>query len=521
MKTKLLSFLILFFANSAKSQIPFFKSYTSQPYGFVSLGSGNFKNLDGSYTMAGLQGIDTTGIFGLNLIKINAEGIVLREKVIKETFIEQLAYDFLQPTIDRGCILGIDKKIIKLDSLFNLEWSKQYYNATSLSFGFAVQQTLDSGYIISSDLIDTSNFMQNNVFIKLNNNGLLQWSSKFQSPNFTYSMKCNKQTNDGGFITCINEDYLNAIIVKRNNLGQIQWSKNIEKVNFFDMIENANGDIVLTGLNFNTFTSNHDISLMKINSLGTILWSKIYRGTSQLKAEQIELGNNGELIISGKVSKSGNSFETNIFCLKTNSLGEIIWSKIYGTPDNLSNVSGNISLSKTADGGGFISYNHTKSTTDLVYTLDAIKTDALGNISCSNFQSNLSLNAIDTSYSITNLSLMGSTIPIITSNNIVVDTISLVNVIDCAVMGVTQVDDLTKVDFFPNPTQGKISLKTAPNQKINHLEVYSALGTLTYAVGIKNTAELINIDISDCPNGLYFIKIYEGNNSYSSKIIKQ
>jgi hypothetical protein len=116
---------------------------------------------------------------------------------------------------------------------------------------------------------------------------------------------------------------------------------------------------------------------------------------------------------------------------------------------------------------------------------------------------------------------MGSTIPIITSNNIVVDTISLVNVIDCAVMGVTQVDDLTKVDFFPNPTQGKISLKTAPNQKINHLEVYSALGTLTYAVGIKNTAELINIDISDCPNGLYFIKIYEGNNSYSSKIIKQ
>lgn len=118
------------------------------------------------------------------------------------------------------------------------------------------------------------------------------------------------------------------------------------------------------------------------------------------------------------------------------------------------------------DGGGFISYINYEPPNFIGVTLNAIKTDELGNISCSTYQSNLLLNTIDTSHTISNLLLTSSTIPIITSNTLENSYTSYIEVIDCTVMGLSSLNLLNKIELFPNPTQGKLSFSIAPNKKL-------------------------------------------------------
>jgi hypothetical protein len=524
MKSKVISILFLFLALSAKCQTPFFKSYGYGERGYTG-SSCNYRNSDGTYTMAGFVDIgpNFNDYRGLNLVKINGAGDVIREKNIFGNM-NGISRDFLKPTIDNGCILAIDKKIIKLDSLFNLEWSKNYdYTINSIWYDYMVQHTQDSGYVISTAPFDTSNSTYDNILVKLNKNGLIQWSSKYENPDLNaapHITAVNKLMSNGGFITCANNSSVE--ILKRNNIGQIEWGIYIESIKIFDLVEVPNGDIILTGVKLNQAFSNNDLILMKISGAGTLIWSKIYRGNSQVTGEQIELTNNGELIISGLVTKPEDFQSNNVFCMKTDSLGNIIWSKVYGTLNNLSYVSGFISLSKTDDNGVFISYVNCELPNYIGITLNAIKTDEQGNITCSNYQSNLLLNTIDTSYAINNLSLNSSTIPISTSNNNLLDIFNSFNVVyDCTVMGFSSLGQLSKIELFPNPTKGKFSFSSATNQKINQFEIYNALGELIQTSSNANNTEFSDFDISQYPNGIYLIKIYGENNSFSSRLIKQ
>lgn len=185
---------------SSKGQAPFYKSYNS-PISFYDSNTNNFQNDDGGHTIAGLISLDTLGTpnleLALNLIKINSAGNVIREKVIRNIPVG-LPIDFFKPTFDKGSILGIDRKIFKLDSLFNIQWSKEYYPINLYPSGFKVQQTVDSGYLACGDFIDSANFSLNNILIKLNNNGSVQWSRTFQLPTF-YTTAFTKQTSDSGF----------------------------------------------------------------------------------------------------------------------------------------------------------------------------------------------------------------------------------------------------------------------------------------------------------------------------------
>ncbi|WP_298339371.1 aryl-sulfate sulfotransferase [uncultured Algibacter sp.] len=70
-----------------------------------------------------------------------------------------------------------------------------------------------------------------------------------------------------------------------------------------------------------------------------------------------------------------------------------------------------------------------------------------------------------------------------------------------------------KSHIFPNPTSNILNIQI--NKKIKKLEVYSTLGEIL----IKNYNEN-RINLSQLPNGLYIIKIFTDNSSFSQKILK-
>jgi hypothetical protein len=76
---------------------------------------------------------------------------------------------------------------------------------------------------------------------------------------------------------------------------------------------------------------------------------------------------------------------------------------------------------------------------------------------------------------------------------------------------------LNRSVLFPNPSNGKLELRTKPSIN-NHFEINDILGKKIYASKIEN--ETTAIDLRDETPGIYFIRIYSTTgNSQTLKLI--
>jgi|GEM_PF-1128320 len=115
-----------------------------------------------------------------------------------------------------------------------------------------------------------------------------------------------------------------------------------------------------------------DIYLIKIDSNGTLQWSKTFGGSSDDFAESVQQTTDGGYIIAGSTTSFG-AGTWDVYIIKTDSSGTAQWSKTFGDPE--SNFG--YSAQQTTDGGyiiGETAYSGTGS-------FCLIKTDSSGNAS--------------------------------------------------------------------------------------------------------------------------------------------
>lgn len=74
------------------------------------------------------------------------------------------------------------------------------------------------------------------------------------------------------------------------------------------------------------------------------------------------------------------------------------------------------------------------------------------------------------------------------------------------------------VNIFPNPNNGHFSITTTGTKNLS-IQILDALGKTVY--NKIRQGQNIELDLSDLPNGIYFIKLINGNSIYYDKIVKQ
>jgi len=79
-------------------------------------------------------------------------------------------------------------------------------------------------------------------------------------------------------------------------------------------------------------------------------------------------------------------------------------------------------------------------------------------------------------------------------------------------------NNLNKYKIYPNPSQGKIYLNT--NFNIKSIEITNILGIAIYNNTINNFQNTYEIDLTTIPKGIYFVKLDNGVQIHTEKIIK-
>ncbi|HWS59332.1 MAG TPA: T9SS type A sorting domain-containing protein, partial [Flavobacterium sp.] len=74
-----------------------------------------------------------------------------------------------------------------------------------------------------------------------------------------------------------------------------------------------------------------------------------------------------------------------------------------------------------------------------------------------------------------------------------------------------------KINIYPNPTTGLVTISNEDNLTIDKIEIVNVLGK-TVATKTENTSQ---VDITSLSNGMYVFKIYSGENVSIKKIIKE
>lgn len=162
------------------------------------------------------------------------------------------------------------------------------------------------------------------------------------------------QTLDGNFVVVGSTNGFgsggNALIMKVNSLGNIMWVKNYAGINsdiIYDIIEMPDGTLMMCGSTNSFGAGSSDAFVMKTDNVGSVIWAKSY-GTFALEAfYKISKDGTGGFYTSGMVQDSVNNICGVI--VKMDSVGIVTWAKRVNGIDLSSN--GFAKMTSIATGG--------------------------------------------------------------------------------------------------------------------------------------------------------------------------
>ncbi len=256
------------------------------------------------------------------------------------------------------------------------------YDINGYTMGTSARQTTDGGYIMTG-LVKISGLSLGVGLVKTNVNGDILWTKTYQT-SLDGSASSVQQTNDGGYILIGGladsiTDTINVFLIKTDVNGGLLWAKryggnNVKHGYGYSVKQTSDGGYIIVGYTNSFGVGDNDVYLIKINSTGGLLWSKTFGGTGDDRGYSVQQTSDGGFIIAG-CTKSFGAGLYDVYLIKTNSSGTLMWSKTYGGVQNEYGYS----VQQTTD-GGYIIVGNTTSFTAGNRDVYLLKTDANGNL---------------------------------------------------------------------------------------------------------------------------------------------
>jgi hypothetical protein len=492
------------------SATSFAKTYggTMEDYGFSVQ-----QTSDGGYIVAGATGSFVAESADIFLLKTDANGNISWAKTYGGTD-DDIAYS-VQQTSDGGYIVagetnsfraGIyDIFLIKTDANGNIQWAKTY-GGTSDIYASSVQQTSDGGYIVAGG---TLSFGVGGAFLaKTDANGNIQWAKTYGGTRTdgAYSVQ---QTSDGGYIVAgwtwsFGADSADILLIKTDANGNVQWAKTYGGTGWDvarSVQQTSDGGYIVAG-GTSSFGAGGDIFLIKTDANGNIIWAKTYGGIYGDIAYSVQQTSDGGYIVAGWTRSFG-AGSWNIFLIKTDANGNIIWAKTYG------GIYGNIaySVQQTSDGGYIVAgYGWSFGTGSGDIFL--IKTDANGNIgSCSIVQNvNPTVNTVSPTVT-TPTPSVSSVSPTVNSVSPTVTSPTLTVSEPCP-LSISESYQI--ISGIITPYKGGIKVRGSGEFEV---KVYNVSGGVVKSVKGKNE---VKIELS---RGVYFVEVVSGGKVIREKVV--
>ncbi|MBU4603186.1 DUF1566 domain-containing protein [bacterium] len=262
------------------------------------------------------------------------------------------AYSLIQTSDGGYAVTGNTKSkdgvgdfwLLRLDEEGNRNWDKTY-GGNSLDRAYSLIQTSEGGYAIAGLTFSKGAGESDFWIIKLDREGNMIWDKTFGGSEDDWAFSLI-QTTDGGYAVAgysVYEDKRNVdvSVIKMDHEGNIVWDKTFggsDDDRAYSLIQTSDGGYAVAGFTDSKGAGKDDFWVIKLDSKGNIVWDKTYGGSNDDYAYSLIQTTDGCYVIAGE--SRGDAW-----VIKLDSLGDLLWDKTYDETDVA------YSLIQTYDGG--------------------------------------------------------------------------------------------------------------------------------------------------------------------------
>ncbi len=490
-------------------------------------------------------------------------------------------------TFDNGYIVNgasfsfgvgdVDALLIKTDSLGIILWSNAYGTVSYDNSEFAIE-TIDHGIACTGRSNIQNGFPSSAFMFKTDSSGNLLWSNSFgglgnddlvqiietsdhglaavgrsQSTTsgandillvrtgangdtiFTRMYGTTKEEEGLGIIQMPDNGFVIAgrqitfpsgiatsdgILLRTDSSGNLLWAK-FYGDSMWDELSavrmTPDSGFIITGSTISFGSGEFDILLMKTNSVGDVEWTKIFGGRKTDASYDIHIDPDQSFIMSGYTESLGHSHimgndSSNIFLLKTDSTGDILWMQTFG--DGLQDEG--FRSAQAHDGGYLIpgfttNYLFTDSTQMLF-----IKTDNQGHTGCHE----QSVQPVDSFIVMPYMDLILNQLSGITFNTLALVRTSFAPDNDdaCLFAPVNNQDETRSIKIYPNPFENFLFVITEGSDlSESEIIITDLLGKKIHTQKMMNRENII--EAGSLLNGAYILTLKSREGLCVSKLI--
>jgi hypothetical protein len=230
---------------------------------------------------------------------------------------------------------NFDVCVVKTDSLGDSVWMRTYGGPAD-DWGYAIQQTQDGGYIIAGSMFSLMGRIWDVYMVKTDSLGDSLWARTYGGVDLdeAYSVQ---QTQDGGYILAGRTHSFGAgdgevYIIKTDSLGDSVWARTYGGADWDggrSVAQTQDGGYIVAGRTNSFGAGSADIYLIRTDSLGGSVWTRTYGGSSGDIGYSVQQTQDRGYIVAGCTWSFG-AGSGDVYLIKTDSIGETIWTRTYG-----------------------------------------------------------------------------------------------------------------------------------------------------------------------------------------------
>ena|GEM_PF-429458 len=226
-----------------------------------------------------------------------------------------------------GVWTGDDLCLVKTDSLGELIWTRRYGGSAS-DIGHDVCETSDAGFIATGETRSFSS-SPDIYMVRTTASGDMIWEKAYggSETDRGYSVA---QSPDGGFLVAgytrsSGAGEGDAYLLKTNSLGDSLWARTYGGPMGDDAVSHqstSDGGFIMTGGTRSFGAGLADVFLLKLDSLGSTIWTRTYGGTGSDRGNFVRQTSDGGYVITGATNSSG-AGEYDVYLIKTDQYGRV------------------------------------------------------------------------------------------------------------------------------------------------------------------------------------------------------